>query len=666
MQNRCSPHVSTIMPAKRGGKGRSTRSSNVPLVDPYTPQRRSGRPPQPSRRHAEDAIPSSPPPLPKTPTKEPSPPRLPPPKRTDRSGLLAKERLSAKQLLELRRKNTTKEDVSRNGIAADVGVPPHSKLAQKVRESYQEALNRKGDTADRVHARLEREQAEWQAEIAEFGEPEARRRRREERETMADFGTLPTSDLEYMEMEEERANPKLHIHSTLRVDKKFEWQGSLSDKTLQEFSLADFEQVLNEEIEKRDGWTKGWVLTHRTVIVKGSHHKAKRIAQSIDDFTESEWDKVLNIILRESQTYGAEIDLKIELLAETRQLPFPTKPAPKRQHVELSSDAAEPTLPERKRITRTDKLLDSARDRAEALEAVGNYDKKLLDRWQCRDQECRNLNGFCFIDFEGKHFDIDSIQQLRWGKALARGDLGVSIERPPTEIYKSWQKQGACESTSRRTKVYEERQNARAEREEGKDFMNQFMEFNKKAMEMRLQETMADSLERMTSRPRSQAVQPPPTAPTWPQMPTFPSYPPQPPAPWSTQIPYQYSYWPSATSPPPALPVPPIPPTFQTLPVPPAPPTQSAQIPLPPGPRSSPFGASEEEATILDQFFQWKIGHTTKPELQVRIAEAKAIVGRECWSIDDLKEMADPSSFMYSTGVKSGLPEGWLEALEWI
>ena len=254
----------------------------------------------------------------------------------------------------------------------------------------------------------------------------------------------------------------------------------MSDRFLLEFSLADFEQVLNEEIEKRDGWAKGWVLTHRTAIVKGSHYKAKRIPQSINDFTESKWDKVLTIILKESHTYGAEVDLKLELLAETKQPPN----LPKRRYVKLSSNTAEPAPQEKKRVTQTDKLLDSARDQAEALEAVGNYDKKLLDCWQCKDQACKNLNGFCFIDFEGKHFDIDSLQQLRWGKAIARGDLGVSIERPPTDIYKSWQKQGPYESNSQRSKLYKERQDARADREEGKDFMNQFMEFNKKAMKM--------------------------------------------------------------------------------------------------------------------------------------------------------------------------------------
>ena len=144
---------------------------------------------------------------------------------------------------------------------------------------------------------------------------------------------------------------------------------------------------------------------------------------------------MLDILLRESQRFGGIIDLKIEILAEIRQLPIILKTPVKRQLLELSSDAAELPPPDKKRVTRTDKLLDAARERAKALAAVGNYDKTLLDRWQCRDQHCRNIDGFCFVDFGGKHFDIDSVQQLKWGKAMARGELGVSIKRPPTDVY---------------------------------------------------------------------------------------------------------------------------------------------------------------------------------------------------------------------------------------
>ena len=153
------------MPARRGGNPRSTRSANGPLVDPYTPQRRSGRPTRPSRRSQEEDIPSSPPPIPdpKTPTRDPCLPTLPPPpppplKRTDKRGALARQRLTAKQLLELHRRNKTGDENSTNGIAADVGV--RGALAKKVRESYQEALERDSETAARVRARLAKEQAE--------------------------------------------------------------------------------------------------------------------------------------------------------------------------------------------------------------------------------------------------------------------------------------------------------------------------------------------------------------------------------------------------------------------------------------------------------------------------------------------------------------------------
>ena len=91
--------------------------------------------------------------------------------------------------------------------------------------------------------------------------------------------------------------------------------------------------MLNEETEHAMVGQRVGFATLKMVIMKGSHYRAKRIAQSVDDFTESEWDKVLNIILKESQTNGAEVDLKIELLAETKQLRFLPKPAPKRQHV---------------------------------------------------------------------------------------------------------------------------------------------------------------------------------------------------------------------------------------------------------------------------------------------------------------------------------------------
>lgn len=61
----------------------------------------------------------------------------------------------------------------------------------------------------------------------------------------------------------------------------------------------------------------------------------------------------------------------------------------------------------------------------------------------------------------------------------------------------------------------------------------------------------------------------------------------------------------------------------------------------------------------VTKFSQWSIRQITIPVLRTRIADAKAIFKRECSLDYDLKEMADPS-FVYSTGVESGMLEGTL------
>ncbi len=140
------------------------------------------------------------------------------------------------------------------------------------------------------------------------------------------------------------------------------------------------------------------------VSVRASRSKTTRKLQSIDDFTEAEWNKVLEIIASEA---AIEYDVRIELQVESPK----AKGSLKRSLNVLSSDPLKPSSPKATRITRTDKLLDRARIRADGLTAAGNFDRELLHRWQCTDRACRNFNGWCFVDFAGKHFNMDHIQQ---------------------------------------------------------------------------------------------------------------------------------------------------------------------------------------------------------------------------------------------------------------
>jgi len=138
---------------------------------------------------------------------------------------------------------------------------------------------------------------------------------------------------------------------------------------------------------------------------------------------------VLEIIASET---AIEYDVRIELQVESLKM----KSSLKRSLDVLSSDPLEPSSLKATRITRIDKLLDRVRIRADSLAAAGNFDSELLHRWQCNDKQCRNLNGWCFVDFAGKHFNMDHTQQALWGKAIANGGDGVTIERPSTSVYR--------------------------------------------------------------------------------------------------------------------------------------------------------------------------------------------------------------------------------------
>ena len=238
--------------------------------------------------------------------------------------------------------------------------------ARQARAEWAAAQDRQREAANRARAREEREQEEWEAEVAQFGEEEASRRRREEREwrkRQADE-ELPTSEIEAMELEDQILNPMLTISAALRVNKVLQWSASLGRMTTDAFSIWEFEERLTEEISKRDGLRKGWEVTNRMVFIKANCARATRKQQSIDDFSESEWDKILTILTTEAaQSRIPNLIVKIEITAIA-----PSKYQLKRSHEVLSLDPIEETTPQpRRRLTTTDKRLDQARIRAEAL-----------------------------------------------------------------------------------------------------------------------------------------------------------------------------------------------------------------------------------------------------------------------------------------------------------
>jgi hypothetical protein len=74
---------------------------------------------------------------------------------------------------------------------------------------------------------------------------------------------------------------------------------------------------------------------------------------------------------------------------------------------------------------------------------------------------------------------------------------------------------------------------------------------------------------------------------------------------------------------------------------------------------SSPIDATEEDADVLEHFFNWKVGTTRNTDRKVKWDRARTIVFANDWSIDDLKRMEESASPMYERALKSGLSDGF-------
>ncbi len=136
----------------------------------------------------------------------------------------------------------------------------------------------------------------------------------------------------------------------------------------------------------------------------------------------------------------------------------------------------------------------------DTLVDVDNFDKALLNRWQCNDEHCKNQNDFCFVNFTDKHYNMNHTQQSLWSKMISNVKANISIEWSSIFLYNFWSdKQNFVISLSCWSNIHEKRLNIKAKWVKKKDFMTRFMRFNEQQMKMRMSETMTDQIEWMNS-----------------------------------------------------------------------------------------------------------------------------------------------------------------------
>ena len=129
-------------------------------------------------------------------------------------------------LKRLKKKNAraqAQENIEQNR-ATDPPSPAsiQGRITNAQRRAWATHQEREIKASNQARARIEREREEWNAEVAQFGETEATRRRREETEARRFQEIATTSEVEEIDHKDKITNPNLDITASLRVEKRLE------------------------------------------------------------------------------------------------------------------------------------------------------------------------------------------------------------------------------------------------------------------------------------------------------------------------------------------------------------------------------------------------------------------------------------------------------------
>jgi len=305
-----------------------------------------------------------------------------------------------------------------------------------------------------------REETLWQTEINEHDEQEIIHHHRLNCQIRKETDKLFIFELEIMNFEDRVNDSMLFISICLHVNWRLEWFNHIAQMLTSKFQIWSFEEILNETIKIKNDDVKSWIIINWMIIIKANRSKVTWKQQFINDFNELEWKKILLALTEEKTTdyiIKIEINVKIEKSTCKRFAEIVSK----------DSDVDERSC---QRYICIDQLLNQAWIRAETLADIDNFNKALLNHWQCNDEHCRNQNDFCFMNFADKHYNMNHTQQSLWSKMIFNDKVNISIEWSFISLYNFWSdKQSSVILLSCWSDLYEKRLNIKAKWVKKKD-----------------------------------------------------------------------------------------------------------------------------------------------------------------------------------------------------
>jgi hypothetical protein len=142
------------------------------------------------------------------------------------------------------------------------------------------------------------------------------------------------------------------------------------------------------------------------VIVKFDNRSATKQRVSVPDSSFEVWiEQVEPTVKAENRKYtGYHLEVVVEVIG---------RPSATSAASTFAPDAVEGNTPEgpRQRRTRTVQQEERAARRRDANEEVGDWSEKLIDKLLCTIDTCSNEHGFCWISWDGTHYNINSTQR---------------------------------------------------------------------------------------------------------------------------------------------------------------------------------------------------------------------------------------------------------------
>ncbi|KAK9321415.1 hypothetical protein V1517DRAFT_308962 [Lipomyces orientalis] len=402
-------------------------------------------------------------------------PRVPTPHQSEPSSRPAGgyiPRSTRNQIIQMKRKATATGDiVARNGRGRSTAAPRNA-VQKRVRFTQQpaddEAIPAKILISKAILfflisqvillslAILRREEAEAAAVEALYHSKERlkeivhnnrlREARRQLRETRDN--SICTSDLED-EIEDRMRRTgdyQIALVFLFRLNKKLSMHKTLSDTTRHSFDITVFEETILDLIQSHLGDDDvDYEITGRTAVIRHTSGRGGSRRHDFNDFSLSEADRIMEIVEEHRANFRkGKLMITFEISA-VKDAPTKQK-RPKDDTDKVSSSP--PPQPEKKR--RGDHLRDQHTARLDAIRIAGDFQRQLMERWRCRDDNCTNKNNFCFPEptDPSRHYNSTAPQHEMWSNSIARGE--ATIHLPSRKLLRYWkQNQGNINRLSR-------------------------------------------------------------------------------------------------------------------------------------------------------------------------------------------------------------------------